>query len=704
MKLRLYISRLPKPDARLFVAPGVRCTLNQELLASTLEKKKSLTNQKLHTEWRLEKPGILEARLNAVLMADKGRLPQPLRADCQESCHKFVCFAIGKSNSWFNQPKKANPSRTSPMEKKTDRVFDVNPDFALGERPAEKARLVKDWLEQQRKEHLIMPNAECTVLPYRTKREAHGCFVLDTEQKVCADGGKAGRELVAHYGGSSAQDPSQEEGGNVGGGGDDVVLSARDARYGNVAMGPKGMAPEDPAIASLSWFEAVWNQEKNLEGKPFADICKIRAWMPFAKCDTCTGFREQINDTCCPKEKARLKMDQYIHLERVKRERLSYVMRQRLAKLYPNQYLSLIIDGADTSNFMIPHLCERSHQSDMTTKVKMHVLGCIVHGVDTYAYTCPPHIAQGHNITIQVLFYVLLAILSKVGSLPPVMFLQLDNTTKQNKGRFLMAFLAYLVLMGVVKSAYINFLPVGHTHEDIDQFFSRLSLYLRKNNAPDVPALLDALTKCFLKYGKRPIATAWTKVANISAYLGRYTTPNLSTDITLYYQLRIIMGEGDVLMQARTWPGADKDDKNDFWRGLLPDTSFVKVFRTKPDLLGARLEIPAQAQPAHIGSSRDVAQRGDYGQILKKTSDSIEALMKAKPNVFGDSEVANMRALVKSLGSNLGNDVAFDWDQDDIMYAAPVWPRSVRRPRPCPAQRGAQVQGRLPLRRQPSGG
>ena len=40
--------------------------------------------------------------------------------------------------------------------------------------------------------------------------------------------------------------------------------------------------------------------------------------------------------------------------------------------------------------------------------------------------------------------------------------------------------------------------------------------------------------------------------------------------------------------------------------------------------------------------------------------------MKAKPNVFGDSEVANMRALVKSLGSNLRNDVAFDWDQDDM--------------------------------------
>ena len=39
------------------------------------------------------------------------------------------------------------------------------------------------------------------------------------------------------------------------------------------------------------------------------------------------------------------KADQRIHLERVKRERLYYVMHQRLAALYPTQYLNLIIDG-----------------------------------------------------------------------------------------------------------------------------------------------------------------------------------------------------------------------------------------------------------------------------------------------------------------------------------------------------------------------
>jgi hypothetical protein len=47
--------------------------------------------------------------------------------------------------------------------------------------------------------------------------------------------------------------------------------------------------------------------------------------------------------------------------------------------------------------------------------------------------------------------------------------LQLDNTCKQNKARFLMAFLGDLVSRGIFREIYVSFLPVGHTHEDIDQ-------------------------------------------------------------------------------------------------------------------------------------------------------------------------------------------------------------------------------------------
>ena len=48
-------------------------------------------------------------------------------------------------------------------------------------------------------------------------------------------------------------------------------------------------------------------------------------------------------------------------------------------------------------------------------------------------------------------------------------FLQLDNCGGENKNWLVLQFCSMLVALGRVKCFYINFLPVGHTHIDIDQ-------------------------------------------------------------------------------------------------------------------------------------------------------------------------------------------------------------------------------------------
>jgi hypothetical protein len=57
------------------------------------------------------------------------------------------------------------------------------------------------------------------------------------------------------------------------------------------------------------------------------------------------------------------------------------------------------------------------------------------------------------------------------GSLPPVLYLQLDNTTRKNKNQFVFAYLNMLVELGVSKKVKVGFLMVGHTHNQIDQMF-----------------------------------------------------------------------------------------------------------------------------------------------------------------------------------------------------------------------------------------
>ena len=69
------------------------------------------------------------------------------------------------------------------------------------------------------------------------------------------------------------------------------------------------------------------------------------------------------------------------------------------------------------------------------------------------------------------------------GSLPTdvyqrVLYLQCDN---KEKTWTLLAFLGDLVRAGMFTEAHANMLIVGHTHEDIDQFFSRLCIFLARN-------------------------------------------------------------------------------------------------------------------------------------------------------------------------------------------------------------------------------
>ena len=85
--------------------------------------------------------------------------------------------------------------------------------------------------------------------------------------------------------------------------------------------------------------------------------------------------------------------------------------------------------------------------------------------------------------------------------LPPVLNLQLDHATGDNKNRFVFAFCSLLTYHGVFQEVYINFLIVGHTHDDIDVLFGRWSYKLKRTDYPTLPLL----KKSFMDTESRPI-------------------------------------------------------------------------------------------------------------------------------------------------------------------------------------------------------
>ena len=74
---------------------------------------------------------------------------------------------------------------------------------------------------------------------------------------------------------------------------------------------------------------------------------------------------------------------------------------------------------------------------------------------------------------------------------PRLHHLQLDNTVKDNKSKYEMAYLQNLVDCGVFEEITIHFFQVGHTHCHIDQLFSRIAIYLKVSLALYVHLLLS---------------------------------------------------------------------------------------------------------------------------------------------------------------------------------------------------------------------
>ena len=76
--------------------------------------------------------------------------------------------------------------------------------------------------------------------------------------------------------------------------------------------------------------------------------------------------------------------------------------------------------------------------------------------------------------------------------LPKKLFLQLDNSAKDNKNRYVMAFCSLLTAKRVFKEVTVGFLIVGHTHEHIDAHFSYLSKLLKMKNTYVLVDLMKA--------------------------------------------------------------------------------------------------------------------------------------------------------------------------------------------------------------------
>jgi hypothetical protein len=191
-----------------------------------------------------------------------------------------------------------------------------------------------------------------------------------------------------------------------------------------------------------------------------------------------------------------------------------------------------------------PHFSHKNKATDSLMKLSVAVTGMIVHGhgdvryahygLDIYPsdsnYTIgsiakllrdlesPPVYSTRQLFAGGGLSPLFQALLTRAdmckGSLPPVeadpvmaalllpvLNVQLDNACSDNKNRCVFSFFSLLVQKGVFREVDINFLLIGHTHEDIDAMFGRWSYRLHANDYPTLPMLM----KSFMDAEKQPV-------------------------------------------------------------------------------------------------------------------------------------------------------------------------------------------------------
>ena len=203
-------------------------------------------------------------------------------------------------------------------------------------------------------------------------------------------------------------------------------------------------------------------------------------------CQTCFELREKIYRTWAPlAEKlqwARLWRD---HLRNQYMDRVLYWNLRFVSREFDSTVLVIIIDSMDRKKAVWPKydFTRKPHEIEaLKPRPRMTVTGGVAHGWCTGIFIAQETMSHGSNAYVEVLCQLLdkVAELCKVQGrrFPVHLVLQADNTVAQTKNQYAAAFCSQMVGMQKFSTVTLNFLMVGHTHEDIDQLFALICQYV----------------------------------------------------------------------------------------------------------------------------------------------------------------------------------------------------------------------------------
>lgn len=135
------------------------------------------------------------------------------------------------------------------------------------------------------------------------------------------------------------------------------------------------------------------------------------------------------------------------HRDQQSKEREKLAKHRKKCFSNPDKYLGIVIDGMDQKKTRLPHWPRPPKSVDETCLIQMHVVGCLVFSGTLFSrvFLNYPVLHNDGNLTITILQRVFHEWEDKPGGLPLVLYLQLDNTSRENKNNLLFAYLHMLI-------------------------------------------------------------------------------------------------------------------------------------------------------------------------------------------------------------------------------------------------------------------
>lgn len=147
-----------------------------------------------------------------------------------------------------------------------------------------------------------------------------------------------------------------------------------------------------------------------------------------------------------------------------------------------SRLLALTIDSIDHSKFAVPRSPSMSSKAfGQFIRPCLGVTMAICHGHCALVFVSEPHLSHDSSWTaelIAITLNVLAKEFSYIDYRSAHLSLHGDNSTKELKNNSVLRMLSATVSSRRLKSASLNTLMSGHSHEDIDQSFSSLAAWI----------------------------------------------------------------------------------------------------------------------------------------------------------------------------------------------------------------------------------